>query len=82
MNLLEFPKPKLKSDPNKECVEFVDELQKKVVAGEIQQVLVVALTGDGCIVDGWSSYNSERPYAVVGALEAIKIRYMKYAIEE
>ena len=43
---------------------------------------VVMLTSDGGVVDGWSAMGTvSRPYTMVGALEALKARYMAQTIE-
>lgn len=69
------------SNPNQSCIELLQEVLKKAEAGEITFAMVVATTPDGCVVDGWSSCATVRPYTVLGALAAVSHRFDDENIE-
>lgn len=62
-------------------VDFLRDALEKAERGELRFALVVGMTHDGGVIDGWSAVEKMRPYVVVGALECAKKRFMDREIE-
>lgn len=67
------------SDPR--AVQFLREALAAAEAGSVKVALVILMTDDGGVIDGWSTTEEIRPYTMVGALESIKREFMDRHIQ-
>jgi hypothetical protein len=54
--------------PNKDVLEFLDELRQKAIHGEITMLAAAWVTGGGRVTNGWSSGNKRLSLIAATAL--------------
>ena len=63
-------------------MKFLEEGIERARAQKATFALVIMLTPDGAVIDGYSADAMMRPYTVIGALEDIKMRFRDKNIEQ
>lgn len=66
---------------NEDAVSMARDLLDRAERGEVNFFAVVALTPDGCVIDGWTKAKLMRPFTVLGGIDAMKHRFMTKEVE-
>lgn len=69
-------------EPNARLVNMLRDLLDRAEDGELQSLAIVGTTSDSGIVEGWTlSPDNPQVYAIIGALEVLKVSIMDTCIE-
>lgn len=66
-----------KPAPNPDAAEQLRAMLAQVEAGEVAFVLLLGVSADGVVYDGWSEAKHVKPLTVLGALERLKLRFVR-----